>query len=106
MFPEKVGRLRRALENAGALFLEIKSEVTNAAQVFEALAGRAAGYDAPRIVKTGAEVSASGKDDTLDHCLVHIELESGAFAEEVDLIEEGLHFLRGIGNQTQVIRLT
>ena len=106
VLPKKVGRLRRALENAGTLFAEVKGEATNAAQVFETLAGRAAGYDAPRIVKTGAEVSARGIVNALDHRLVHIELEAGAFAEEVDLVEEGLHLFRGVGDQAQVIRVT
>ena len=108
MLSQKVGRLHRALENAGALFAELKGEVTNAAQEFEALACLAAGDGTPRIAKTGTEVSARGIVNALpvNHRLVHVELESGAHTEEVDLVEEGLHFLRGVGNQTQVIRVT
>jgi hypothetical protein len=105
VLPEEVGCLRRALEDAGTLFAEVEGEVANAAQVFETLAGRAAWYSAPRIVKAGAKVSASGVVYALNHRLVHIELEAGAFAEEVDLVEEGLHLFRGVGDQAQVIRI-
>ena len=49
VLPKEVGCLRRALENAGTLFAEVKGEVANAAQVFETLAGRAAWCSAPRI---------------------------------------------------------
>ena len=103
MLPEKVGRLRRALENAGTLFSELEGEVANAAQVFEALACRAAGDGAPRLAKTEAEIGARGIVN--DHRLIHVELEPSALTKEVDLVEEGLHFLRGVDNQTQVIRV-
>ena len=105
MLPEKVGRLRRALENAGALFSELEGEVANAAQVFEALACRAAGDGAPRVAKTGAEIGASGIVNALNHRLIYVELEPSALTKEVDLVEEDLHFLRGVGNQIQVIRI-
>ena len=95
VLPEKVGRLRRALENAGTLFPEVKGEVTNAAQIFEALACRAAGYGAPRIAKTGAEVSARGIVNALNHRLIHVELESGALTKEVDLGRGGPAFPPG-----------
>ena len=99
MFAEEAGRLGRALQDTGALFPEVESEVTEATKVLEAFTCRTAGDPPSPVGEVRAKISSCGVINALNHGFIHVEFEAGPGAEGFHLAEEDLHLLYRVGDE-------